>query len=180
MYKQLPMESRWVTDADTGRRIRQVTDFPCVNHHPFFLAPAYAGEGRWLIFVSFRTGSPQLYAEDREKHCILQLTDVANLDEWSVFPAHDQVYFCADGEALRVSLRDGRVETLLSRAACLAHFGGVIGEGTTALTADHRYWAVRVQKAEGFGILIRDESTGRWHICSSAPMIMTCSSLPAR
>lgn len=171
MYKQFPLESRWVTDADTGRRIRQVTDFPCVNHHPFFLAPAYAGEGRWLVFVSFRTGSPQLYAEDREKHCILQLTDVAKLDEWSVFPAHDQVYFCADGEALRVSLRDGRVETLLSRAACLAQFGGVIGEGTTALTADHRYWAVRVQKAEGFGILIRDDSTGRWVQEYQGPMV---------
>lgn len=171
MYKQFPLESRWIKDADTGRAFRQVTNFPCVNHHPFFLAPAYAGGGRWLVFVSHRTGAPQLYAEDQETGCILQLTDVANLDEWSVAPADDRVYFCAGEEALRVSLRDGQVETLLSRAACHEQFGSVIGEGTTALTADGLCWAVRIKNADGFGILIRNEITGHWEQAYQGPMV---------
>ena len=171
MLQKFPLESRWVTDKDTGRRIRQVTDFPCVNHHPFFLAPAYAGAGRWLIFVSFRTGTPQLYAEDRVAGCILQLTEVAGLDEWSVTPAQTHVYFCALDGAMRVSILDGTVETLLSTAACIEQFGGVIGEGTTALTADGRCWALRVKTDGGFGILIRDDKTGCWTREYQGPMV---------
>lgn len=171
MLERLPCESRWITDRETGRRVRQVTDAPCINHHPFFLAPAYAGGMRWLVFVSHRTGSPQLYAEDRAAGCILRLTDVEGLDEWSVHPSGNHVYFAAGGSALRVCLADGQVENLLPAGECLRCFGGVVGEGTTALTRDGRFWAVRVKRREGFGVAVRDERTGRWTLEYTGPMV---------
>ena len=36
----MPGEGRMLTDAASGRRVRQVTDHPSIHHHPFFFLPA--------------------------------------------------------------------------------------------------------------------------------------------
>ncbi|MBQ8653806.1 MAG: PD40 domain-containing protein [Clostridia bacterium] len=171
MLERMPSESRWTRDEKTGRPVRQVTCAPAISHHPFFLAPAYDGSGRYLIFVSFRTGSGQLYAEDSREGGILRLTDVEALDEWSVYPSGEHVYFAANGGAMRVSLADGTVETLLCAQACRERFGGPVGEGTTALTKDGRFWAVRVKQEKGFAIIIRDNASGEWSLSYEGPMV---------
>ena len=170
MPERLAMESRLVTDPDTGRALRQVTDAPCVNHHPFFLCPARDPSGRYLYFVSWRTGVPQLYAEDSREGCILRLTDEPGLDEWSVHPAGDGVYFLAHGDAM-VARPDGTVETLLSAREVLARFGGALGEGVTALTRDGSRWAVRLRREEGFGILVWERSSNAWSLVYTGPMV---------
>ena len=55
-----PSEARWLTDAATGRRIRQVTGHPSIHHHPFFFVPPWDDAMRRLVFVSHRSGRPQL------------------------------------------------------------------------------------------------------------------------
>jgi hypothetical protein len=36
-----PPENHILSDAWTGIVIRQITNFPTIHHHPFFLIPAY-------------------------------------------------------------------------------------------------------------------------------------------
>ena len=56
-----PSEARECRDTESGRRIRQVTSHPSIHHHPFFFVSAYDRAMTKLIFVSHRTGSPQIY-----------------------------------------------------------------------------------------------------------------------
>ena len=56
--------SRGCATRRPGRRIRQVTSHPSIHHHPFFFVPAYDRAMRRLVFVSHRTGAPQIFFED--------------------------------------------------------------------------------------------------------------------
>lgn len=170
MLNKLPLESQWTIDKETGRSVRQVTRARCINHHPFFLTPAYDASQRYLFFVSDRTGTLQVYAEDSCEACIFRLTDVPKLDEWSVHPQGQAVYFVANGQAMRAGT-DGTVETLLTDAECRRRFDGVLGEGTTAFTADGSRWAVRVRREKDFAILIWDARTGKWSMEYTGPMV---------
>jgi oligogalacturonide lyase len=145
-----PSEARWLTDAATGRRVRQVTDHPSIHHHPFFFVPPWDDAMRRLIFVSHRTGKPQLFAEVENR--ILQLTERDDLSEWSFHPSHDGrfVVFVAGTQAVRLDL-----ETLKEEA--LADFGdvemrekGMVGAamGTTTLSRDDRWWAIPVKSGK--------------------------------
>src|SRR5215208_6154844 len=110
-----PAESRRLVDDRTGAAIRQVTFAPAIHHHPFFLAPAYDDAGRWLVFISHRTGSPQVFAEARATGELLQLTDRDDLGDWSIHPSHDgrYVYFAAGNSGWRVEIPSGREEKLV-------------------------------------------------------------------
>ena len=61
-----PSESICFQDERTGVNVRQITDHASIHHHPFFIIPAYDDAMRRLIFVSHRTGRPEIFAEDRE------------------------------------------------------------------------------------------------------------------
>ena len=60
MYQRLPAEDRWFSDPQTGQRIHQLTTHPSINHHPFFLSPAWDDAMRHIVIVSDRTGKNQL------------------------------------------------------------------------------------------------------------------------
>jgi len=66
-----PAESREFCDEQTGARMRQVTDHPSIHHHPFFYIPAYDDAMERLIFVSHRTGRPEIFAELRDSGKLL-------------------------------------------------------------------------------------------------------------
>ena len=70
-----PSEAKTFQDVHTGANIRQVTDHPSIHHHPFFFIPAYDDAMYRLIFISCRTGSPQIFAEERSTSSLIQLTD---------------------------------------------------------------------------------------------------------
>jgi oligogalacturonide lyase len=153
-------ESVGFTDPATGIAVRQVTAHPSIHHHPFYYLPAYDDALAWLVFVSHRTGQPQIFLEDRGSGELLQLTDRDDLNEWSVHPAYDgrHVYFTAGCGAWRVSTESG------FREECLADFGdvpmippGMVGDamGTTSLSTDGRWWAVPVKYGPGQGDVAR-------------------------
>ena len=157
-------ESSVTRDPDTNVLVRQVTAHPSIHHHPFFYIPAYDDAGRWLIFVSHRSGAPRIFVEERAAGRLVQLTDRNDLNEWSVHPSHDgrHVYFTAGNGAWRVRTDDGREE-------CLVDFGsqpmlpqGMVGAamGTTSLSHDDRWWAVPVRSGAVTQLHIIDTASG--------------------
>ena len=147
-----PSESRSFTDAATGARIRQVTDQPAIHHHPFFFVPAYDDAMARLIFVSHRSGRPEIYAEDRESGRLVQLTERAGLAEYSIYPSHDgrYVYYTAGAGGYRVDTETQREEQLVNFSALgdirLRERGMVADAmGTTALSFDDRYLGAALQ-----------------------------------
>jgi oligogalacturonide lyase len=158
----LAPEARWFTDPASGRRIRQVTSHPSIHHHPFFFVPPWDDAMRRLLFVSHRTGTPQLFAEVDDR--LVQLTDRPQLSEWSFHPSHDGrfVVFVAGTQAIRLDL-----ETLQEHV--LADFGdvemrekGMVGAamGTTTVSRDDRWWAIPVKAGGVSRFVVIDLESG--------------------
>ncbi|MEZ4867390.1 MAG: oligogalacturonate lyase family protein [Caldilineaceae bacterium] len=170
-----PAESQIQTDDCTSARIRQITNHPSIHHHPFFMIPAYDDAMRWLIFASARTGSPQLFAEVRATGELLQLTDRSDLDDWSIHPSHDgrYVYFTAGSGGWRVNLETQVEEQLVDFTALLAVTDAAITRdtgmvaaalGTTALSHNDRYWAVKFKAGDGTCLAVIDTTNGKSEI----------------
>ena len=71
-----PAEGRTFADPESGAAIRQLTDYPCHNHHVYFTNDGWWDGGRRLLFASARTGEKNLYSVDvGGDGSITQLTD---------------------------------------------------------------------------------------------------------
>ena len=70
-----PPEWRDYPDPLTGRRVRQLTDSPAEDYHLYFYNPSVTPDGRYLIFISERTGVSNLFRLDLQSGSIVQLTD---------------------------------------------------------------------------------------------------------
>jgi oligogalacturonide lyase len=179
-----PPESECFTDARTGAKIRRVTSAPAIHHHPFFMIPAFDDAQQWLVFVSHRTGSPQLFAEVRATGELLQLTDRPDLAAWSIHPSPDgrYVYFTAGSGGWRVHLPSCEEEQLVDfgRLATTGEGHGNVtmreqgmvaaAMGTTALSRCGRWWAVKFNAGEDACLAIVD--TGAPGGSSNAEIIL--------
>jgi oligogalacturonide lyase len=147
--RRLPPEAREFRDEKTGRRIRQVTSHPSIHHHPFFFVAAYDTAMKRLIFVSYRTGKPQIYFEDRRDGSFVQVTDRDDLADWSIIPSLDgrYIYYTAGTGAWRTDLETLEEEQLAAFGDVEMREKGMVGAamGTTALSANGRWWAVPVK-----------------------------------
>ena len=157
-------EARVWHDAHTGARIRQVTDHNSIHHHPFFFVPAYDDAMARLVFVSHRTGRPEIFAEDRESGRLVQLTERESLAEYSIYPSHDGrwVYYTAGTGAYRVCTETQREERLLDFGDVKLRESGMVADamGTTALSFDDRYWAIRFSQGGQANLCIIDTQSG--------------------
>jgi oligogalacturonide lyase len=127
--------------------IRQITDHPSIHHHPFFLVPPFDQAMHHLAFVSHRTGRPEIFLEKRSAGELVQVTDRDDLHEWSLFPSRDGkwVYFTAGSAGWRADTGTLKEERILDFSDGKAREDGFTADamGTTALSFDDRYWAVR-------------------------------------
>ena len=157
-------ESRTFYDRQTGTRIRQVTMASAHHHHPFFIIPAYDDAMQRLIFVSHRTGTPQIFAEERSTGELRQLTDRPDLSEWSVHPSHNgkSVFFTAGTSGWRLDLETLDERELVNFTATEMRDEGMIAAamGTTALSHDDKWWAVRFKVGTESTLAIVDTDTG--------------------
>jgi oligogalacturonide lyase len=155
-------ESRWLADPATGRTIRQVTSHPSIHHHPFFFVPPWDDAMTRLVFVSHRTGSPQLFCETGNR--LVQLTDRPDLAEWSFHPSHDGrfVVFVAGTQAVRLDLETLREEVLADFGNAEMRERGMVGAamGTTTLSRDDRWWAVPVKRGKVSQFHVIDTASG--------------------
>jgi oligogalacturonide lyase len=161
-------ERQMTVDQCTGITVRQVTSASAIHHHPFFLIPAYDDAMRRLIFVSHRTGNPQIFAEERAAGELVQLTDREDLAEWSIHPSHDgqYVYFTAGKGAWRVNTETCEEEQLADFGEVATREEGMVGAamGTTALSRCDRWWAVKFNVGDDACLAIIDTVTGNWEI----------------
>ncbi len=68
--------AEWRDDSDplTGRRVRQLTDSSAEDYHLYFYNPSVTPDGKYLIFISERTGLSNLFRLDLQTGSIVQLT----------------------------------------------------------------------------------------------------------
>ncbi len=163
-----PSESRTFYDRCTGTHIRQVTMASAVHHHPFFIIPAYDNAMQRLIFVSHRTGTPQIFAEERSTSELRQLTDRDDISEWSVHPARNgaAVFFTAGTSGWQLDLETLAERELVNFNASAMREKGMIAAamGTTAVSHDDRWWAIRFNVGEEAALAIVDTDTGDYDI----------------
>lgn len=166
--RRFPSEARVFRDERTGACLRQVTNAPAHHHHPFFFIPAFDDAKRRLVFVSHRTGGPQVFAEERGSGELIQLTDLPDLAEWSVCPSRDGrfVYFSAGTGAWRSETETGAVECLVDFGDVALREGGMVGAamGTTALSRCDRWWAVKFNAGPVACLAVIDTATGKWEV----------------
>ena len=161
-------ESRTFYDRRTGTCIRQVTTAATHHHHPFFIIPAYDDAMQRLIFVSNRTGTPQVFAEERATGELRQLTDRPDLGEWSVHPSHNgkAVFFTAGTSGWRLDLETLEERELVNFAATAMKDEGMVAAamGTTALSHNDKWWAVKFNIGKEAALAIVDTATGKHDI----------------
>lgn len=166
-----PAEECQFHDERTGAPIRQITSHPSIHHHPFFMIGAYDDAMQRLLFTSERTGKPQLFAEIRATGELLQLTDRPDLADWSIHPARNgrYVYFTAGSGGWRIDLETLAEEQLVDFAQLAAAQGAVAmreqgmvaaAMGTTALSHNDRYWAVKFNVGKDACLAIVDTERG--------------------
>jgi oligogalacturonide lyase len=166
--RRYPSESRRLCDERTGAEIRQVTSAAAIHHQPFFFIPAYDDAMRWLVFVSHRTGQPQIFIEERATGDLIQLTDRDDLAEWSVHPSPDgkYVYFTAGAAAWRVAIDTYQEEQLADFGDAQLREQGMVAAamGTTTMSRCGRWWAVKFNTGGESCLAIIDTETGTWEI----------------
>lgn len=91
-----PPEWREYDDPLTGRRVRQLTNSPAEDYHLYFYNPSVTPDGKYLIFLSERTGLSNLFRMDMESGIIVQLTDAspARAEYWPFTEAVQGVGSC--------------------------------------------------------------------------------------
>lgn len=75
MRENEPSEKTVLTDRDTGAEVIQWTRSDCTNQHLYFTSPSVTGDDRWLVFISDRSGNPNLHAIDRRDGSIRRFSE---------------------------------------------------------------------------------------------------------
>ncbi len=65
-------------DPSTGATVIQWTQGPHKNQHLYFTSPSVTADDRWLVFISDRSGNPNLHVIDRKDGSIRQLSGNEN------------------------------------------------------------------------------------------------------
>src|SRR2546427_3053481 len=101
-------------DRATGATIHQLTSHASINHPTYFLQSSFTPDGETLIFISYRTGSAQLFEIATYPHGqIRQLTEGPAIHPFSpaIHPDGRHVFFVRGG-----SIWEIRRETLEERS----------------------------------------------------------------
>ena len=130
---------------------------------------------RHLVFVSHRSGAPQLFLELQETKQLLQMTDREDLNEWSIHPSHNgrHVYFTAGSGAWRVDTETFREEQLADFGTEKIRERGMVGAamGTTTLSRDDCWWGIPVRVGDQSEFHVIDTAAGEDEVILEAETI---------
>ena len=163
-----PPEGEQHVDKRTGASVRQITSHPSIHHHPFFLIPAYDNAMRWTVFTSERTGTSQIFVEERASGELVQLTDRPDIADFSIYPSHsgEYVYFTAGAGGWRVHTATYAEELLIDLGQAQLRADGMVAAamGTTALSMCDQWWAIRFSDDDEACIAVVNTTTGDWDV----------------
>ncbi len=117
------------TDPQTGRRVIRWTASDAKDQHLYFTSPSVTADDRWIVFLTERTGHPNLAVIDRRSGGIRMLTNnTSGLLRSYVYAtggetglskaspcldaAHGVIYYIANQAVWRLDLPDGRPQEL--------------------------------------------------------------------
>ena len=142
----LPSEHAEYKDKATGAHIHRLTAAPCINHATYFLQSSFSAGGKTLLFISYRSGSAQLYSiAPFPDGPIRQLTDGAAVHPFSpAFARHgNEVYFVRGGSVWAIDL------TGLAERQIVAFENAQLGECSLSAGGDWMVAAVKRGKESG-------------------------------
>lgn len=109
-------ERRRCRGGGTRGTLWRVTGARSVHHHLYFGSGSWSADGRHLLFISYRTGFPNLFACEWGCGVIRRITARVDLNPFSVSPSplRREFFFTARDEVRRVHL-ESLEETVLAR-----------------------------------------------------------------
>jgi oligogalacturonide lyase len=140
--KQYINEGISFIDAETGTKIHQVTNVPCIHHHPFYYVPAFDATSNFLSFISHRTGRPEIYQYSLIDKTIYQITSHANISEWTFHPSHfgNSIFFMDKLGAWKINGDSFKNEKLLDFNQISENNEVGICTATTTVSHDDLWW----------------------------------------
>ena len=175
-------EMKQFRDSRTNAEISQITNHPSMNHSLYFLNPSCTHDDCTYIFISNRSGHPNLYTADAENGEITQLTDIDNLNTFSPTPASNrrEIYFTAGNDVRGID-----VDTLEDRilATCDGPVGNLhlSGDGSLLVTgassdSQRTITVVATDGSGGEAVYTPPRSVGHIQFCPSDNNLILYSS----
>jgi hypothetical protein len=143
-------------DPTTGAAMHRLTRHSAISHPSYFLQRSFLPGDRSLFFVSYRTGSPQLFEAAFPEGPIRQLTDGAAIHPFSPVPhpGGEQIVFTRGGSIWAVC-RDSLAER------CIVDFPGAqLGE--CSMTADGEWLTAAARRGPEAGIVVGRSDSSLW------------------
>jgi oligogalacturonide lyase len=166
--------AEWVQYSDplTGREVTRFTSSRATDQHPYFTGPAMTADGGRLIFMSGRTGNPNLFSLDMQSGEILQLTDnrYGVLRQY-VFPWGNLVGFGKSSVSLNAATGDvfylqgreiRRVNAYTAQEVCIAELPPGWVTAFTHVSTDNALLCVPLVPEDAFA-LSHEATDRRYH-----------------
>ncbi len=145
--KQFKNEGLIFFDKETGSKIHQVTNVPFVHHHPFYYIPAFDNSSNFLSFISRRSGRPEIYQYDILNELIYQVTDQANISEWTFHPSHkgNSIFYTDSIGAWKINCETFNRELILDFKDIQENNETGVSNATTTLSYDDLWWVLPIK-----------------------------------
>lgn len=154
-----PPENVSFRDPATGALVHRLTSHPSINHATYFLQSSFYPDGSGLIFVSYRSGSPQLFEiADFPSGPIRQLTDAEPVHPFSpaIHPGGEWIFFVRGGAIWRLHRRE------LTEAPVWSWGGAQLGECSLDRTGD--WIAAAAKRGAEYGLCCGRADGSEWRV----------------
>ncbi len=107
--KDCGIERQFYLDPITHVRIEELTSPGSISDNLYFHISNFTADNRFLIFVSHRSGSPQIFRAEVETGRLVQLTDSPNTSAHGACPDHTnarRIYYLRGAEVFALDIID--------------------------------------------------------------------------
>ena len=154
-----PSEHSVFADSATGARIHKLTAQHCINHATYFLQSSFSPDGSTLLFVSYRSGSAQLYSiTPFPDGPIRQLTAGDGIHPFSPAfgPRGLEVFFVRNGGVWAIGL------TELGERKIISFDGAQLGE--CSLSASGEWLVTAIKRGTQSGLAVGRSDGTDWRV----------------
>ncbi len=151
------MNTTTFQDADTGRQIYQLTSADSISHPTYFLQSSFLPGDQTLFFVSYRSGSAQIFLKDFPDGEARQLTHGAGIHAYSpaLHPDGVRIIYTQGNSLWSVNLRTGVDQQIA------AFDGAQLGEPSISADGDWLTAAFRRGQENGLVVVRTDGTSAR-------------------